>query len=71
MIQWVFFSFFFGETFNTKKLAKLIKLMLEKKIQKFKNSPIYLSKIAKTFQEENTGMTTLLVYSSVGWFLLL
>jgi hypothetical protein len=48
----------------TKKLAKLIKLILEKQ----KNPKILqfiCQKIAKKIQEKNTGMT-LLVYSSVG-----
>jgi hypothetical protein len=61
--------FIFLEKILTKKLAKLIKLMLEKKkIPKILQ--FICQKIAKQFQEQNTGMT-LLVYSSVGWFLLL
>jgi len=67
MTQWFLFSFL--EKILTKKVAKLVKLMLEKqKIQKLPN--LYVKKIAKTFQEINTGMN-LLVYSSVGWFFLL
>jgi hypothetical protein len=55
-----------GETFNQKQLAKLVKMMLGKqKIPQF-----ICQKIGKKFQEENAGVT-LLVYSSVGWFLLL
>jgi hypothetical protein len=66
-----FFSFFFWEKLLTKKiLAKLIKLMLEIQKKNPKNPQFICQKLAKTFQEENTG-TTLLVYSSVGWFLLL
>jgi hypothetical protein len=59
----VFFSFLL-EKILTKKLAKLIKLILEKQ----KNPKILqfiCQKIAKKIQEKNTGMT-LLVYSSVG-----
>jgi hypothetical protein len=67
MTRWFLFSFL--EKIITKKLAKLVKLMLEKqKIQKLPN--LFVKKIAKIFQEINTGMT-LLVYSSIEWFFLL
>jgi hypothetical protein len=67
MTQW--FCSFVLEKILTKKLAKLIKLILEK--QKIPKIPQFIcQKIAQKIQEKNTGMT-LLVYSSVGWFLLL